>query len=105
MSTLLKNQEKRYLAAFFNLIEELAGTSLRNTTKELLLSYMQSSDEGDPSIRAREVASRYIDEPIPSLKQIQQKKRRLQPLDHAVLKMEYEAKRLKNVLDTERKRM
>lgn len=69
---------------------------LRNTSKNLLLNYINESAKSSLIERAREAIHRYIQEELPSLEEIQAKNRageELNELDHKILKMEYEARR------------
>jgi hypothetical protein len=69
---------------------------LRNTSKQVLLNYINESPQPKLILRAREAIRRYIQEELPSLEEIQAKAQageELNEYDHKLLKMEYEARR------------
>lgn len=69
---------------------------LRNTSKNILLNYINESPQTSLIQRAREAVHRYIQEELPSLEEIREKSEageELNALDHKILKMEYEARR------------
>ncbi len=78
------------------MVEHVTRMELRNTSKTLLLNYINESAESTLIERAREAVSRYIQEDLPSLEEIQAKNQageELNELDHKILKMEFEARR------------
>ncbi len=73
---------------------------LRNTSKKILLNYINESPQPSLIQRAREAVQRYIQEDLPSLEDIQAKSdsgQELNELDHKILKMEYEARRFEDL--------
>ena len=69
---------------------------LRNTTKNILLNYINESPRPTLAERAREAVQRYIQEEIPTVEEIRDKDQaglELNQLDHKILKMEWEARR------------
>jgi hypothetical protein len=69
---------------------------LRTTSKKLIINYINESKHLHLIDRARVAVKRYTQEDIPSLEEIRAKSEReeLSLLDHLLLKMEYEARRL-----------
>ena len=84
-----------FLRSVFRVVEFITEAELRNTSKHLIRSYMAQSGIDDPSDQARYAIQRYTQTPIPSLQEIREKSRSqpLEPFDHLLLKMEYEAMR------------
>jgi hypothetical protein len=69
---------------------------LRNTSKNILLNYINESPRSSLIERAREAVLRYLQDDLPTLEDIQAKNQSgeaLNELDHKILKMEYEARR------------
>jgi hypothetical protein len=69
---------------------------LRTTSKKLIINYINESKHLHLIDRARVAVKRYALEDIPSLQDIRERSQyqELSMLDHLVLKMEYEAKKL-----------
>ncbi len=69
---------------------------LRNTSKKIILNYLNESRHPQLIYRARAAVVRYIQDDIPSLEEIREKSRisELDAVDHLILKLEYEAQRL-----------
>lgn len=86
-------KELAFLLSVFAVVEFVTESQLRNTSKNLIRSYMAQSGLLTPIERARYAVSRYTMTDIPSLESIKKKSRTesLTPIDHLVLKMEYEA--------------
>jgi hypothetical protein len=73
---------------------------LRNTSKNILLNYINESPQPSLIQRARDAVMRYIQEELPSLEEIRAKSQageELNELDHKILKMEYEARRFEDL--------
>ena len=88
--------ERPFLHAYFDLVEHMTRMELRNTSKNLLLNYINESAEPSLIERAREAVRRYLQDDVPTLEEIQAKSRageELNELDHKILKMEFEARR------------
>ncbi len=85
-----------FLTAVFDLVEFLSRDTLTATSKRLLIAYLNEAQEGEWSGRARATIKRYIQKEVPTLEEIQEKSRttELSKVDHLVLKMEHEARRL-----------
>lgn len=85
-----------FYSSVFALVEFLAKTTLTNTSKRLLMAYVEEAAEGSAAGRVRSAIRRYMQVEVPSLDEIRQKSRteELSKLDHLVLKMEFEASRL-----------
>ena len=69
---------------------------LRNTSKHIIINYLNESRHPVLIQRARAAVRRYIQDDIPTLEEIRQKSRteELSAVDHLILKLEYEAQRL-----------
>jgi len=69
---------------------------LRNTSKKVILNYLNESHHPELIKRARYAVTRYIQDDIPSLEEIREKSHHteLDGLDHLILKLEYEARQL-----------
>ena len=88
--------EQEFLKIIFEIVEVVLKAELRNTSKRLILNYIDESGAVMPIEKAREAIFRYTGEEIPTLEEVREKAQsgRLDQLDHLVLKMEYEAQRL-----------
>jgi len=89
--------EMSFLLAIFAIIEHVNKSELTTTSKRLILAYLNEASERTMVERARNTVYRYGQIVLPTLESIRQKARtmKLDRLDHLVLKMEYEASRLK----------
>ena len=89
--------ESEYLEAIFRVVEHITEHPLLDTSKRLLINYIERSGESGMAGKARESVTRYIQKSIPTLQQIREKAKttELDELDHLILKMEYEAKRFR----------
>jgi hypothetical protein len=85
--------KSKYLQAVFDIIECLIKKELLDTGKNLIIYYMEGSDEESFAGRARDAITRYAQLDIPTLQEIRDKSEvsELGRLDHLVLKMEYES--------------
>jgi hypothetical protein len=88
--------EQEFLKTIFDIVEVVLKAELRNTSKRLILNYIDESGAVMPIEKARDAIFRYTGEEIPTLEEVRAKSKsgRLDQLDHLVLKMEYEAQRL-----------
>ena len=88
--------EQEFLKTIFDIVEVVLKAELRNTSKRLLLNYIDESGAVLPIEKARDAIFRYTGEEIPTLEEVRERSNsgRLDQLDHLVLKMEYEAQRL-----------
>jgi len=86
-----------FLLAVFAIIEHLNKSELTTTSKKLIINYVNEATGESPVDKAREAVRRYTDTVIPTLESIRTKSRtvKLDKLDHLVLKLEYEASRLR----------
>jgi hypothetical protein len=86
-----------FLLAVFAIIEHLNKSELTTTSKKLIIAYINEAPELSLAEKARAAVHRYAETTLPSLGSIREKSRtvKLDKLDHLVLKMEYEASRLK----------
>jgi hypothetical protein len=82
-----------FLRALFDVIEHITESGLRNTSKSLLMSYLQDAPGHTLAEKARFTVEHYTQEQIPDLETIRHKNKseEISPLDHLVLKLEYEA--------------
>ena len=89
--------EMSFLLAVFAIIEHLTRSELTATSKKLIMAYLNDASELPAAEKARVVVRRYTQTMLPSLASIRQKARtmKLDALDHLVLKLEYEASRLR----------
>jgi hypothetical protein len=85
-----------FLLALFAVIEHINKSELTNTSKKLVIAYMNDASGQTYAERARETVHRYAQTVLPSLEGIRTKAKtkRLDALDHLVLKLEYEASRM-----------
>lgn len=86
----------RFLTTVFELVEFLSRDLLTNTSKRLLINYLNEAREDTWAQRARSVIRRYIQKELPTLDEVREKSRtsELSKMDHLILKMEYEAGRV-----------
>jgi hypothetical protein len=85
-----------FLLSVFAVIEHLNKSELPNTSKRLIINYVNDADGASPAEKARAAIWKYTQTVLPSLDGIRQKStsQKLDKLDHLVLKMEFEASRL-----------
>jgi hypothetical protein len=86
----------KFISAILNIIEHVTKSELTNTSKQLILSYLENTGAYKHADKARQVIRRYTQNDIPSLESIREKSKRqeLEALDHLILKLEYEARKL-----------
>jgi hypothetical protein len=89
--------EMSFLLAIFAIIEHLNKSELTTTSKKLIINYVNESKEPIASEKARAAVRRYTQIVLPTLESLREKSRtkKLDALDHLVLKMEYQASRLR----------
>ena len=89
------NYEK-VLRVVFKIIELINETELKNYSKNLVHAYFKESTFRSAIGKAREAIIRHTQfKELPTLKEIQEKSvDQLDELDHLLLKLEYEAKRI-----------
>jgi hypothetical protein len=88
--------EMSFLLSVFAVLEHLNKSELTNTSKKLIINYLNEASSGGMAQKARAAIWKYTQTVVPSLESIRQKSasQKLDRLDHLVLKMEYEASRL-----------
>lgn len=83
----------------YDIVEHLGKMQLSDSSKHLILSYLQGAAAESASAGARAAITRYLDlrQELPSLADIRARSTTgtLSRLDQLVLKMEYEAARLR----------
>jgi hypothetical protein len=86
-----------FLLAIFAVVEHINRSELTTTSKKLIINYVNEASELSYVEKARAAVHRYTQTVLPSLQSIQEKSRtqKLDKLDHLVLKMEYQASRLR----------
>jgi hypothetical protein len=89
--------EMSFLLSIFAIIEHVNKSELTTTSKKLIIAYVNEASEQTMLEKARAAVQRYTEMVLPSLVSIQEKSRtqKLDALDHLVLKLEYEASRLR----------
>ena len=89
--------EMGFLIAIFAIIEHLNQSELTTTSKKLIINYVNEAADQSAVEKARAAVHRYTQIVLPSLKSLREKAKtkKLDRLDHLVLKMEYEASRLR----------
>jgi hypothetical protein len=89
--------EMSFLLAIFAVIEHLNKSELTTTSKKLIIAYVNEATGLSFLDKARTAVRRYTEIVLPSLESIREKSRtvELDALDHLVLKLEFEASRLK----------
>jgi hypothetical protein len=89
--------EMSFLLAIFAVVEHLNRSELPTTSKKLIIAYLNEASGLSFVEKARAAVLRYTQTVLPSLHSIQEKSRtkKLDRLDHLVLKLEYEASRLR----------
>jgi hypothetical protein len=90
------SMNNKFIASILNIIEHVTKSELNNTSRQLILRYLENADAFKHADKARQVIRRYTQNDIPSLEAIRDKskKQELNALDHLVLKMEYESRKL-----------
>ncbi len=89
--------EMSFLLSIFALIEHVNKSELTTTSKKLIIAYVNEASGLTAAERARAAVHRYAQIVLPSLDSIREKAKtvKLDRLDHLVLKLEYEASRLR----------
>jgi hypothetical protein len=89
--------EPALYTSVFALIEHLGGMELTDTSKHLIVAYLEDAPAVDVAGKARAAVRRYIQEEMPALDDIRERSRvgALSQLDHLVLKMEHAAARVR----------
>jgi MinD-like ATPase involved in chromosome partitioning or flagellar assembly len=88
--------EMSFLLSVFAVIEHLNKSELPNTSKRLIINYVNEATGAGMAEKARAAIWKYTQIVLPSLEAIRQKStsQKLDKLDHLVLKMEFQASRL-----------
>jgi hypothetical protein len=88
--------EKDLMFAIFGVVEYITKAELTNIAKTLMYNYYKGSEKAGAAEKAREVVFRYTQcKSLPRLDEIRKKTGpQLDRLEHLVLKMEFEAKRV-----------
>jgi uncharacterized membrane protein len=86
-----------FLLALFAVIEHVNKSELTTTSKKLIIAYVNEATGEALVDKARETVRRYTETVLPTLEAIRSKARtaKLDKLDHLVLKLEFEASRLR----------
>lgn len=89
--------EMGFLLAIFAIIEHLNQSELPTTSKKLIINYVNEAADLSAVEKARAAVRRYTQIVLPSLESLREKAKtkKLDPLDHLVLKLEYQASRLR----------
>jgi prophage DNA circulation protein len=89
--------EMSFYSTVFELVEFLIKTTLTTTSKKLIITYIDDAPDESLAERARSAIRRYMQKELPSLDEVREKSKseELSRMDHLVLKMEYEATRVK----------
>jgi hypothetical protein len=89
--------EMSFLLAVFAVIEHLTRSELTTTSKKLIIAYVNDASDVTAVEKARRAVLRYTQTVLPSLASVRQKSRtmKLDALDKLVLRLEYEASRLR----------
>jgi len=89
--------EMGFLIAIFAIIEHLNQSELTTTSKKLIINYVNEASGRTAEDKARAAVRRYTQIVLPSLASLREKakSKKLDALDHLVLKMEYQASRMK----------
>jgi hypothetical protein len=89
--------EMGFLIAIFAIIEHLNQSELTTTSKKLIINYVNEAADVSAVEKARAAVRRYTQIVLPSLESLREKAKtkKLDPLDHLVLKLEYQASRLR----------
>lgn len=80
-------------ASVFAIVEHLGGMELSDTSRNLIVAYLQESRADTTALKARAAILRYLPGELPTLEEIRERHKHgpLTNLDHLVLKMEYAA--------------
>jgi hypothetical protein len=86
----------KYLDSIFAIVEYITESELSNTSKQLIIRYLEDTARLAHAERARLAIQRYTQNQIPTLDAIRKKSKteELDTLDHLILKMEYQARGL-----------
>jgi hypothetical protein len=86
-----------FLLSIFAIIEHVNKSELTTTSKKLIINYVNEASELSMVAKARAAVHRYAQIVLPSLDSLREKAKtqKLDPLDHLVLKLEYEGSRLR----------
>jgi hypothetical protein len=86
-----------FIISIFALVEHLNKSELTTTSKKLIIAYVNEATGETMVAKARGAVHRYTQTVLPSLESIREKAKtqKLDRLDHLVLKLEYEASRLR----------
>jgi hypothetical protein len=86
-----------FLLAVFAVIEHVNRSELTATSKKLIIAYLNEASQETMVDKARAAALRYAQIVLPTLESIRLKSqtKKLDRLDHLVLKLEYEGSRLR----------
>jgi hypothetical protein len=86
-----------FLLSIFAIIEHLNKSELPTTGKKLIINYINEASGESMVEKARSAVLRYTHIVLPTLDALREKARtmKLDPLDHLVLKLEYQASRLR----------
>ena len=89
--------EMGFLIAVFAILEHLNQSELTTTSKKLIINYINEAADLSAVEKARAAVRRYTQIVLPSLESLREKAKtkKLDPLDHLVLKLEYQASRLR----------
>ena len=89
--------EMSFLLAIFAIIEHLNQSELPTTSKKLIINYVNEAADLSAVEKARAAVRRYTQIVLPSLESLREKAKtkKLDTLDHLVLKLEYQASRLR----------
>ena len=66
----------KFISAIFNIIEHLIESELTNTSKQLILRYLDTAGTMKHAAKARQVIQRYTQSTIPSLESIREKSKK-----------------------------
>ena len=86
-----------FLLSIFAIIEHLNKSELPTTSKKLIINYINEASGESMVEKARSAVLRYTQIVLPTLDALREKARtmKLDLLDHLVLKLEYQASRLR----------
>ena len=89
--------ERALHTSVFALIEHLGGMQLTDTSKHLIVAYLEDALSQSMSGKARSAILRYVQADVPTLADIRERGRSgaLSQLDHLVLRMEHAAARVR----------
>jgi hypothetical protein len=89
--------EMGFLIAIFAILEHLNQSELTTTSKKLIINYINEAADLSAVEKARAAVRRYTQIVLPSLETLREKAKtkKLDTLDHLVLKLEYQASRLR----------